>query len=121
MQNLISPEISPIIRHAALLSRRGCSDTSETFSNFAYTTLNAAEVLPADLGLEDFSPCEYLEQLQQVLFSTDEQVEKVTYENFVIVPEALNTSLYNLYGNEDVINGQFVSFLQQPLLFFFSL
>lgn len=104
------PEIRPIIRHATLLLRNGCSDASEAFTTFSYTQLSTTDMLPVGLSLEDFSPCEYLMQLQQTLFSTDLQDESVTYETFVVVPEVLNTSLYDKFGHEAEINGQFVSF-----------
>ena len=99
-----------MIKHAAHLSRRGCSDASETFANFAFTQLSNAAVLPTDLALEDFSPCQYLPHLQQILFSTDELDESINYENFVVVPESIQTVLYEQFGNEVEINGPFVSF-----------
>ena len=110
MQTLIPSEMRPVIKHAAYLSRRGCSDASKTFANFAYIKLSDAAVLPSDLSLEDFSPCDYLPHLQQVLFSTDELDETVTYETFVVVPESMKTVLYEQFGNEVEINGPFVSF-----------
>lgn len=110
MQSLIAPEIRPVVKHAAHLSRRGCKDPSEAFSNFSFTQLSNASVLPINLTLENFSPCEYLPHLQQVLFSTDEMDESVTYETFVVIPDQLNNSLYELFGSEAVINGRFVSF-----------
>ena len=109
MQNLIPPEIRPVIKHAAYLSRRGCSDGTETFANFAYTTLKNAVVLPDDVTEEVFSPCDYLPHLQQVLFATDGLNESVTYESFIIVPESLNASLYEQFGNDVNIDGKFVS------------
>ena len=110
MQSLIPPEIRPVIKHAAHLSRRGCSDGSETFANFSYTELRNAEILPEDLALEDFSPCDYLQDLQQVLFSTDELDSSVTYETLVVLPESLNATLYEKFGSSEVeFNGPFVS------------
>ena len=110
MQSLIPPEIRPVIKHAAHLSRRGCSDGSETFANFSYTELRNAEILPEDLALEDFSPCNYLQDLQQVLFSTDELDSSVTYETLVVLPESLNATLYEKIGSSEVeFNGPFVS------------
>ena len=100
----------PVIKHAAHLSRRGCSDASETFANFAYTRLSNAGVLPDDLTIEDFSPCDHLQMLQHVLFVTDELDASVTYETLVIVPEALKTELYDQFGNQLEINGPYVRF-----------
>ena len=109
MQSLIAPEIRPVIKHASHLSRKGCSDASNTFANFSYNQLKEASLLPESLILEDFSPCEYLPHLQQVLFATDELNESVTYESFIIVPESLNASLYEQFGNDVNIDGKFVS------------
>ena len=110
MQNLIPPEIRPVIKHAAYLSRRECSDGSETFTDFAYTALRNAAVVPDNVTKEVFSPCDYLPHLQQVLFSTDNLDANVTYETLVVVPESLNNSLYELFGGEMEINGPFVSY-----------
>ena len=110
MQNLIPPEIRPVIKHAAYLSRRECSDGSETFTDFAYTALRNAAVVPDNVTKEVFSPCDYLPHLQQVLFSTDELDTSVTYETLVVVPEHLNNSLYELFGDEMEFNGPFVSY-----------
>ena len=73
-------------------------------------------MLPAELAFDDFSPCDYLPQLQQVVFSTDELDESVTYETFVIVPESLNTTLREQFGDDNDINGPFVSLLSRCLL-----
>ena len=107
---MIPPELRPVIKHAAHLSRRGCSDASETFANFSYNELTNAGVLPTELALEDFSPCEHLPHLQQVLFSTDELNESVTYETFVVVPDKIRNALHAQLGEEVDINGPFVSF-----------
>ena len=109
MQSLIASEIRPVIKHAAHLSRRGCSDGPETFTNFSYTELKNAAMLPDDLALGDFSPCDYLPHLQQVLFSTDELDTSVTYETLAVLPESLNNTLYEKFGNEIEFNGPFVS------------
>jgi hypothetical protein len=66
-------------------------------------------VLPDGLVFDDFSSCEYLALLQQVLYTTDELDESVTYESFVVVPESLRASLIEKFGNEVEINGPFVS------------
>jgi hypothetical protein len=71
-------------------------------------------MLPDDLEFDDFSSCDYLPLLQKVLF--DELDESVTYESFVIVPEALSMALNEQYGNEVEINGPFVSFTPVLLL-----
>ena len=113
VQNLIAPELRPVIKNAARLSRRGCSDASNAFANFSYTKLSNASVLPIDLAFEDFSSCDYLPQLQQLLFSTDELDESVTYESFVVVPESINATLYELFGEDVDINGPFVSVMLQ--------
>ena len=110
MQNLIAPEIRPVIKNAAHFSRRGCSDASEAFANFSYNELTSASVLPNELAFEDFSPCDYLPHLQQVLFSTDMMDANVTYETFVVVPVSLNNSLSELLGDKIEFNGPFVSF-----------
>lgn len=114
MLSLIPPEIRPVINDAARGSRRGCSDVSDTFANFAYMTLKTAltnneTVLLDDFAFEDFSACEYLPELQQVLFPTDEFDENVTYETFVIVPDSIRTLVHELYGDEVEVNGPFVS------------
>ena len=103
----------PVIKHAAHLSRRGCSDASETFVNFSYSELNNAGVLPDNLTIEDFSPCDHLQMLQHVVFSTNisNTNTSVTYENFVIVPESLSTYLHEQFSDDVEINGPFVSFL----------
>lgn len=107
---MIAPEIRPVIKHAAHFSRRGCSDGSDAFVNFSYATLRNASVLSDDVTFKDFSPCDYLPHLQQVLFSTDTMDEHVTYETLVIVPESLKTSLHDLFGDEMKFNGPFVSY-----------
>lgn len=119
VQSLIAPEVRPVVKHAQNLLRTGCSDASasEAFASFSYTELSGAGVLPNGLTSEEFSVCEYLPHLQQVLFSTEDMDENVTYESFVVIPDSLNTSLYNLFGNDVVINGQFVS----PLCSYFEL
>ena len=61
--------------------------------------------MPESLVLEEFSPCEYLPHLQQILFATDELNENVTYQNFIIVP----ASLYEQLGDVN-IDGKFVSY-----------
>ena len=116
MQSLIPPEIRPAIKHADHLSRRGCSDGSDSFANYSYIALRNATMLPDEMTFDDFSPCDYLPQLQQVLFSTDELAESVTYETFVIVPESLNTTLREQFGEDTDINGPFVSLLSRCLL-----
>lgn len=114
VQSLIPADIRPVIQHAAHLSRRGCSDASDAFANFAFTTLDKARldnetVLPDDLSFEEFSACEYLPQLQQVLFSTEEMDESVTYQSFVVIPEELQATLRDRFGEGVEINGPFVS------------
>lgn len=79
------------------------------FTNFSYTKLSNASVLPDNLTLEDFSPCDYLPNLQQVMFSTDELDDSVTYETLVVVPETLKTMLEEQLGNQTEIDGAFVS------------
>lgn len=110
VQSLIPSEMRPSIKHTAHLSRQGCSDGSDAFANFSYTVLTNASALPDGLSFDDFSPCDYLPNLQQVLFSTDVLNESVTYEHFVIIPDSLNTSLHEHYGGEVEINGPFVRF-----------
>ena len=58
---------------------------------------------------EDFSPCDYLPNLQQVLFETDELNEEVDYETFVLIPEDLHSLLNEQFGNETEFSGAFVS------------
>lgn len=58
--------------------------------------------MPESLVLEEFSPCEYLPHLQQILFATDELNENVTYQNFIIVPAS-----YEQLGDVN-IDGKFV-------------
>lgn len=73
-------------------------------------------MLPVDLTFEEFSSCDYLPQLQQLLFSTDELDESVTYESFVVVPETIKTTLHQLFGEDVDINGPFVSVMLQGCL-----
>lgn len=72
--------------------------------------LRNASLLPADLSLDDFSLCDYLPELQKVLFSTSELDESVTYKSLVVVPESINTTLYQQFGTELELTGSFVSF-----------
>ena len=109
VQSLIGPEIRAVVRHASSLTRNGCFDASQAFINFSYHELNAATLLPNDLTLEDFSPCDYLGLLQQLLFATNELNANITYETFLMIPESLNTTLYNQFGNETDFSGSFVS------------
>lgn len=114
VDSLIPQAIRPAIKHSAHLSRRGCSDASDSFARFAYTTLSNAlinneTVLPDHLALDDFLSCKYLPELQQVLFSTDELDESVTYETFVVVPDSIRTLVHGLYGDGVDVNGPFVS------------
>ena len=118
MQSLIPREIRPVIKHSAHISKRGCSDASTTFAKFAYTTLSDASVLGHDFALEDFSVCDFLPQLQQILYSTGELDASVTYDTFVVVPENITVSLHEKFGNETEINGPFVSCLLVFLMFF---
>jgi hypothetical protein len=106
----------PNIKHAAHLSRRGCSDGSEAFANFSYSLLTNASVLPDGTTFDNFSPCDYLPHLQQVLFPTDALDTSVTYESFIIIPDSLNTSLREHYGDEIAITGPFVRFVRPDFL-----
>jgi transcriptional regulator NrdR family protein len=108
-QNLIPYEIRPVIKHAKHLSRRGCKDASERFTNFSYIQLNNSQLLPEDLTVDDFSSCEYLSQLQQLLYSTEELDETVTYETFVIIPDDLVATLEEQFGADAEFDGKFVS------------
>lgn len=99
------------MKHSGRFSRGGCSNPSEMFANFSYTKLINASVLPSNLTVEEFSPCDYLPHLQKVMFATDELDDSVTYETFVVVPDDLKTSLQEQLGNETEINGSFVSIL----------
>lgn len=107
MQTLITPEIRSIIRHASQLEKDGCVKPSASFSNFSFTRLHDAGVLPEDLLLEDFSPCDYLSHLQQELFSTFNN--NVTYQNFVVVPESFANMIQDYFYSEVNITGEFVS------------
>ena len=109
MHSLIPAEIRSIVKNSARFSRGGCADPPETFTNFSYTKLSNASVLPSNLTLEEFSPCDYLPNLQQVMFSTDELDDNVTYETLVVVPESLKIMLEDELGNQTEINGEFVS------------
>ena len=109
VHSLIPVEIRSIVKNSARFSRGGCADPPEIFANFSYTKLSNASLLPSNLTLEEFSPCEYLPNLQQVLFSTDELDDNVTYETLVVVPESLKTTLEDQLGNQTEINGEFVS------------
>ena len=120
VQNLIPHEIRPVIKHSAHLSKRGCSDASETFAKFAYTSLSDVLIFSDSFVFEDFSTCEFLPQLQQLLYSTNEINTKVTYEDFVIVPENITISLREKFGNETEIDGPFVSSFSPSLLSFFN-
>jgi hypothetical protein len=108
-QNLIPTELRPVIKHSKHLSRRGCKDASERFANFSYTQLNNSQVLPEGVTFANFSSCEYLPHLQQLLYSTDELNETVTYETFVIIPDELAATLEEQLGNKTEFNGKFVS------------
>ena len=99
----------PVIKHASHLSRRGCSNASESFANFSYSELSTAGVLPDGLAFEDFSPCDYLQMLQQILFSTNGSNATVTYESLVVVPETLKTELLGYFGDDVKIDGPLVS------------
>lgn len=116
VQSLIGPEIRSVVRHASSLKRNGCTAASESFATFAYNKLSTAALLPDGLTLDDFSPCSYLDLLQQLLFTTNELDMSVTYETFVVVPESLNTTLYNQFGNETDFNGSFVSVFEACLI-----
>lgn len=106
VQSLIVPEIRPLIKNA----EKECTQSlTQTFETFSYNELSSAGVLPDDLTSEEFSPCDYLPNLQQVLFETDELNEDVTYETFVVIPDSLNTMLHDRLGNDVKVNGQFVS------------
>lgn len=70
--------------------------------------LTNASVLPDGLIFDDFSPCNYLPHLQQVLFSTDALDTSVTYESFVIISDSLNVSLRERFGEDVDISGTFV-------------
>ena len=111
VQSLIAPELRPVIKHAAHLSRRGCSDASNAFAIFAYNELSNASVLPSNLAFEDFSPCNFLPELQQVLYSTNELDESVTYETLVVVPDSIKDALHEQFGDDVDINGPFVSYM----------
>lgn len=108
-QNLIPYELRPVIKHAKHLSRRGCKDASEKFTNFAYTQLNNSQLLPEDLTVDNFSSCEYLSHLQQLLYSTEELDETVTYQTFVIIPDDLVATLEEQFGEKVEFDGKFVS------------
>ena len=121
VQSLIPHEIRPVIKHSAHLSKRGCSDASETFAKFAYTSLSDASVFSDSFVFEDFSACEFLPQLQQLLYSTNEINTSVTYETFVRVPENITFSLHEKFGNETKIDGPFVSSFSPSLPCLFSI
>lgn len=59
--------------------------------------------------MDDFSSCEYLSQLQQLLYSTEELDETVTYETFVIIPDDLVATLEEQFGADAEFDGKFVS------------
>lgn len=107
VQSLVAPEIRSVVKHASHLARNGCADPSESFAIYAFDRLNG--VLPSGLLIEDFSPCDYLAQLQQVLFSTSSLNDDVTYETFVILPASLKTELQGYYTGLEDLNGEFVS------------
>ena len=108
-QTLIAPELRPVIKHAKHLSRRGCREASDIFTNYSFTTLSNAQILPGNLTIQNFSACEYLPQLQQLLFSTDALDESVTYETFVVIDDQLGAALREQFPNEEGFDGKFVS------------
>jgi hypothetical protein len=103
VQSWIGLEIRPVIKHAAHFSRNGCLDASETFINFAYTELSRAAVLPTGLALDEFSPCDYLQHLQQVIFAANVSDTNLTYNSFVVAPESLNNTLQEQFGFVEVL------------------
>jgi len=86
--------------------KNGCSDPSESFTTYTFTLLS--DVLQ-DLDQADFSPCEYLPQLQQKLFLTASLSENVTFESLVVVSDSLQTELQSYFGNNTDLSGSFVS------------
>jgi hypothetical protein len=90
--------------------KNGCGNPSKSFTNYSFAQLHNAGILPQNLTIEDFPPCTYLPQLQQVLFTTDSLNDDVSYQNFVIVPESLEVALENYLGyGANIISGTYVS------------
>jgi hypothetical protein len=118
VQDLITPEIRPVVKHASrlmhysALMHKKCTDSSESFNNYAFDRLSSASLLPEDIAVEEFSACDNLPHLQQLIFETEGLNEYVTYENFVILPENLTAQLLEFYNDTNTtFNGEFVSTL----------
>lgn len=116
VQDLITPEIRPVIKHASrlmhysALMRKECTDSSKSFTNYTFERLRNASLLSEDIAVEEFSACDYLPRLQKLLFDLEVTNENVTYENFIILPENLTAQLQEFYNDTNTtFNGEFVS------------
>ena len=68
-------------------------------------------MLPSNLAFKDFSRATFSLKLQQILYSTNELDESVTYESLVVVPYYIKDALHEQFGDDVDINGPFVSYL----------
>jgi hypothetical protein len=115
VQSLISPELRSVVKHASLLAKGGkCTNPSSSFTTYAFNELTAANLLPSNVTLPNFTVCDYLSELQQALNFTSELNDDVSYTNFVIVPENLNNTLHQYFA-DITFDAEFVSILLSVL------
>lgn len=95
------------MKHAALLTKDGgCTNPSANFVEFTYA-LMPSEV-KSNVTAEDFSPCDYIGQIQEALNYTNNAKSGVSFANLVTVPVALQDKLQGIFGSGVQITGEWL-------------
>ena len=108
---LIPPEIRSVVKHASLksLHKGDACSPSESFNDYAFTLLSDNGLLAPGVILETFIPCDYVAEIQKALkFTNMVDTSDVSFSDLVVVPEDMISALQDIFGNETVINGQFL-------------
>ena len=108
---LIPLEIRSVVKHASLksLHKGDACSPSESFNDYAFTLLSDNGLLAPGVILETFIPCDYVAEIQKALkFTNMVDTSDVSFSDLVVVPEDMISTLQGIFGNETVINGQFL-------------
>ena len=115
VQDLLDPQVLSLMRHVGRLSKNGCTSLSDSFASFSHDLLYNSNPQLFSGTLEEFDPCQYLGEIQHVLFETAEIADDVTLDNLVAIPGSLDTKISEVFGTQLDIN-EIIDFFQTTSL-----
>lgn len=95
------------MKHAALLTKDGdCIDPSVNFADFTYELL--PNVITSTVTREDFSPCEYVQDIQEALNFTNSATSDVSFADLVTLSGDLEEKLRDIFGSGVQFTGEWL-------------